>query len=78
MKLKTSYMVAGVATVLIACLMFFVQPLRRTSFRQDPALAAAFQNITGSYRKIIVLVDGAEDLDAATHARAIAAGRILF
>jgi peptidoglycan/xylan/chitin deacetylase (PgdA/CDA1 family)/tetratricopeptide (TPR) repeat protein len=75
MKLKTKYIVAGTVTAALACLLFFIQPLR---FHQDPALAAALQSVTDSYRKIIVLVDGAEDLDPATHARAIAAGRLLF
>jgi peptidoglycan/xylan/chitin deacetylase (PgdA/CDA1 family)/uncharacterized caspase-like protein len=76
--MKKKFLVAGVVTAGLACLLFFVQPLRRQSFRQDPALAAELQSVTDSYRKIIVLVDGSEDLDPVVRARAISAGRILF
>ncbi|HWC97749.1 MAG TPA: polysaccharide deacetylase family protein [Candidatus Sulfopaludibacter sp.] len=78
MTLKTKYLAAGVVTVTIACLLLLIQPLRRMAFRQDPALAASLQSVTDNYRKIIILVDGSEELDGATRARAIAAGRILF
>src|SRR5947209_9899906 len=44
----------------------------------DAALTAGFNTITSDYRRIIVLMDGAESLDATTHAKAAAAGRLLF
>jgi peptidoglycan/xylan/chitin deacetylase (PgdA/CDA1 family)/uncharacterized caspase-like protein len=78
MNMKTKYLVAGAITAAIASLLIFIQPLRRITFRPDPALAANLQTITGNYRRIIILVDGAGDLDDVTRARSIAAGRILF
>jgi peptidoglycan/xylan/chitin deacetylase (PgdA/CDA1 family)/uncharacterized caspase-like protein len=78
MTTKTKYLVVGTATAVIACLLLFIQPLRRMGFYDDPALSADLRSITENYRKIIVLVDGTEDLDAGTRARSIAAGRILF
>lgn len=78
MKWKTRYLLAGGLTAALACLLFFVQPLRWIPFRRDAALAASLQEITSNYRKIIVLVDGVENLDDAARARSLAAGRILF
>jgi peptidoglycan/xylan/chitin deacetylase (PgdA/CDA1 family)/uncharacterized caspase-like protein len=78
MNLKTKYLVAGALTAAIASLLLFIQPLRRMTLRQDPALATDLQSVTDNYRRIIILVDGASDLDDVTRARSIAAGRILF
>jgi peptidoglycan/xylan/chitin deacetylase (PgdA/CDA1 family)/uncharacterized caspase-like protein len=78
MNLKTKYVVAGALTAAIASMLIFIQPLRRMSFRQDPALAADLQSVTDNYRRIIILVDGAGELDDVSRARSIAAGRILF
>ena len=79
MKYKTLViLVAGLAGV--AGLLFLVRPSRFLQPRlpADPALAAALDGITGDYRKIIVLMDGAEGLDDATRERCLAAGRQLF
>jgi len=68
--------VAGAgALVLIAAAWLW---LARRGTAHDPALEAALDGITGSYRKVIVLMDGAEALDEVARARATAAGRILF
>jgi peptidoglycan/xylan/chitin deacetylase (PgdA/CDA1 family)/tetratricopeptide (TPR) repeat protein len=44
----------------------------------DRQLTEAFRNVTADYRRILVLMDGAESLDAALRARCVAAGRVLF
>src|SRR5262249_23339271 len=44
----------------------------------DPALTGTLRDVTADYRRIIVLMDGAESLDAAARARAVAAGRLIF
>jgi peptidoglycan/xylan/chitin deacetylase (PgdA/CDA1 family)/uncharacterized caspase-like protein len=64
----------------IACLLFFVRPSRllQPPVRTDAALQASLTGVTDAYRKVIVLMDGAETLDDATRARATAAGRILY
>ena len=64
----------------IACLLFFVRPayFQRAAFKPDAALQAALNGITDDYRRIIVLMGGADTLDDATRVRAVAAGRILF
>jgi peptidoglycan/xylan/chitin deacetylase (PgdA/CDA1 family)/uncharacterized caspase-like protein len=51
---------------------------RQPAFVFDPSLEAALNSITGDYRRIIILVDGADTLDAPTRNRSIAAGRIVF
>jgi peptidoglycan/xylan/chitin deacetylase (PgdA/CDA1 family)/tetratricopeptide (TPR) repeat protein len=69
---------AGLAAV--ACLLFFVRPSRfqPPPVRTDAALQTSLTGVTDAYRKVIVLMDGAESLDDATRARATAAGRILY
>ncbi|HYW46686.1 MAG TPA: polysaccharide deacetylase family protein [Bryobacteraceae bacterium] len=79
MKRKTLVVVAaGVAA--IAALLFFVRPgrLLPTPYRPDPALEATLNSVLDDYRRIIVLMDGAESLDDATRARYANLGRILF
>jgi peptidoglycan/xylan/chitin deacetylase (PgdA/CDA1 family)/TolA-binding protein len=44
----------------------------------DPQLTTSLEAITANYRRIIVLMDGASDLDAATRARCRSVGRRLF
>jgi peptidoglycan/xylan/chitin deacetylase (PgdA/CDA1 family)/TolA-binding protein len=46
--------------------------------RGDPSLTTAFDGVTAGYRRILVLMDGAESLDEPTRARALATGRLLF
>ena len=77
MRRKTIVLlVAGLAAV--ATLLVMVQPSRFLSTRTDPALQASLANVTASYRKVIVLMDGTETLEEADRARATAAGRILY
>ncbi|PWT85931.1 MAG: polysaccharide deacetylase, partial [Proteobacteria bacterium] len=71
MKLKLTAAIALAAAAAGAILFFLWR-------REDPSLAAALRDATSDYRRIIVLMDGAESLDDATRARAIAAGRLLF
>jgi peptidoglycan/xylan/chitin deacetylase (PgdA/CDA1 family) len=70
---------ASISLVLLltggACLLLQSPP---ETFHRDTALKTVLEEITDDYRKIIVLVDGAEALDPAAQARATAAGRILF
>jgi peptidoglycan/xylan/chitin deacetylase (PgdA/CDA1 family)/Flp pilus assembly protein TadD len=63
---------AGLAAVVAGILLFVL--LRR----EEPAVAANLNGITDDYRRIIVLMDGAESLDEAVRARCITAGRMLF
>src|SRR6516164_7653971 len=68
------------ALVAVASLLLWVRPQRflQPSFQPDPALDAAFKAITEDFRKIIVLMDGAETLDDAVRARWVSAGRQIF
>jgi len=79
MRRKTIVILAA-ALAGIACLLFFVRPayFQRPAFKPDAALQSALNGITDDYRRIIVLMDGADALDDAARARAVAAGRILF
>jgi hypothetical protein len=67
---------AAAALITIAAAWYLTT--RTARYRPDPALASAFQAVTENYRKIIVLMDGAEALDEAARARCVAAGRQLF
>ena len=64
----------------VAALLFFVRPSRliQPRLQLDTALETALTGVTGDYRKIIVLMDGADALDDATRQRCVAAGRQLF
>jgi peptidoglycan/xylan/chitin deacetylase (PgdA/CDA1 family)/Flp pilus assembly protein TadD len=77
---KKTVVILAAAVAALACLLFFVRPSQflQPAFRPDPALQSAFDGVRDDYRKIIVLMDGADQLDDATHARAVAAGRLLF
>ena len=46
--------------------------------REDLVLRANLDNITANYRRIIVLMDGADNLDAAVRSRCRSAGRRIF
>jgi peptidoglycan/xylan/chitin deacetylase (PgdA/CDA1 family)/uncharacterized caspase-like protein len=63
-----------------ACLLLWVRPLQffQPGFRPDPALDAALRSVTDDFRRIIVLMDGAESLDDTLRARCTAAGRQVF
>src|ERR1051325_362308 len=77
-RVKTATL--AVALVVAASLLLWVRPQRffQPRFQADPALGAAFASITEDFRKIIVLMDGAESLDDALRARCVAAGRQIF
>jgi hypothetical protein len=72
---KTVWTAGAAAVLLIAAGWLW---FARRSGSRDPALDAALDGITDSYRKVIVLMDGAEVLDQSARLRATAAGRILF
>jgi peptidoglycan/xylan/chitin deacetylase (PgdA/CDA1 family)/tetratricopeptide (TPR) repeat protein len=78
MKDKKYVIPAILLAVAAAVALFLVRPHLPAGFRSDPALQASLDGITQDFRKIIVLVDGAGTLDEATHARAIAAGQMIF
>src|SRR5260370_5735453 len=68
----TAVLACGIV-VAIVFLLFW-----RSRNRPDQALETALAGILSDYRKIIVLMDGADALDAAAHARCVTAGRVLF
>src|SRR5690242_1806408 len=74
MKLKR-LVVAAAGIVAAAVALVFLWEARP---HQDRALQAALAAIVEDYRKIIVLMDGAETLDEATRARCVAAGQAIF
>lgn len=74
MKRKTLVLLAGGLAIAAAGLWLLLQPSRRPS----KELLAVLQGITDRYRKIIILMDGAELLDESTLVRCRAAGRDLF
>jgi len=76
MKTRTLLLSAG--AVLLAIAAVAIWRWRQPGARIDPALEAALNNIISDYRKIIVLVEDADTLDAAARARSLAAGRVLF
>jgi peptidoglycan/xylan/chitin deacetylase (PgdA/CDA1 family)/Flp pilus assembly protein TadD len=65
---------AGTALSAVAAGILLVAVLRR----DEPSVAAALDGITGDYRRIIVLMDGADSLDDAVRARCLSAGKVLF
>jgi len=79
MRYKTLVILAaGLAGV--AALFFFVRPSRllQPRLQPDSALQSALAGVTDDYRKIIVLMDGADALDGATRERCLSAGRQIF
>jgi peptidoglycan/xylan/chitin deacetylase (PgdA/CDA1 family)/uncharacterized caspase-like protein len=68
------------ALVAGAALLLWVKPQRflPSRYRPDPALNAQFAAIADDYRKIIVLIDGADSLDEPFRARCLSAGRQIF
>jgi peptidoglycan/xylan/chitin deacetylase (PgdA/CDA1 family)/tetratricopeptide (TPR) repeat protein len=64
----------GTAVALAVAALLLIGLLRRN----DPALDASLRAITDDYRRIIVLMDGSETLDAGLRARCLAAGRMIF
>ncbi|HUK19781.1 MAG TPA: polysaccharide deacetylase family protein [Bryobacteraceae bacterium] len=77
MNTKTIGASVALALLLAGGVYLFLQS-QPQPFQPDPAVQTALNGITDDYRKIIVLVDGAETLDEAARARAMAAGRLLF
>lgn len=65
---------AGAALAVAAAGILLIALLRRT----DAGLNASFNAIADDYRRIIVLMDGAETLDDGLRARCLTAGRMLF
>jgi peptidoglycan/xylan/chitin deacetylase (PgdA/CDA1 family)/Flp pilus assembly protein TadD len=68
------YQIAALTALLAAAALFWYPRLPG----DDKILAADLDGITEDYRRIIVLVEGADALDDATHERCLSAGRILF
>ncbi len=68
--------VAAALLLLVAAIAFWLW--RQPVFSFDASLEAALNSITSDYRRIIILVDGADALEAGIRNRSIAAGRILF
>ena len=73
-------LIAAAALAAVACLLFLGRPsrFREAGFRADAALQASLDGVRDDYRRIIVLMDGADTLDDNTRAQATAAGRLLF
>lgn len=74
MKRKLLVPVAAFVAIIVALL--FVYLLRPA--REDRTLQTALSSVVDDYRKIIVLMDGADALDDATRSRCDAAGHVLF
>jgi len=81
LSLKWKKLIAlAAALVAAACLLMWIHPQRflQPRFQPDPALNASFAAITDDFRKIIVLMDGADGLDDVLRARCLSAGRQIF
>src|SRR5690348_6194216 len=77
--MKHKKLLLAAAAVGMAVAVFLVRPTRpQQGFRPDAAVQSAIDSITTDFRKIIVLVDGADSLDDGIRQRSIAAGRVLF
>src|SRR5437899_2805092 len=72
MKRKTLALAAA-SLIAAAILLYFLRPTR-----EDRTVPTALASVVDDYRKIIVLMDGADALDEATRARCDAAGQALF
>ena len=78
MKSKTLVAIGAALALGATALVWFLMRSYQAPFRIDPELTVSLHEITDDYRKIIVLVDGADALDEASRSRSITAGRILF
>ncbi len=67
---------AAAAVIVLAAILYFLQRTRTP--QEDPALQTALAGVVNDYRRIIVLMDGAESLDEATRARCEVVGHALF
>ncbi|HLK63527.1 MAG TPA: polysaccharide deacetylase family protein [Bryobacteraceae bacterium] len=70
---RKALVAAGVIVVAAAALFFFLRHPR-----EDGALQSSLAGIVDDYRKIIVLMDGVENLDASTRAKCEVVGHALF
>ncbi len=70
---RKALVLAAALVVGAAALLFLLRPPR-----EDRTVQTALAGIVDDYRKIIVLMDGADTLDAATHARCRMVGQALF
>ena len=77
---KKTILIAAAVLAAVAGLLLLVRPsrFREAGFRADAALQASLDSVRDDYRRIIVLMDGADTLDDSTRAQATAAGRLLF
>ena len=69
------------AIILCAAVVYYLwqrRPSDQASFRRDPSLQASLNEVLWNYRKIIVLMEGAESLDEQIRNRCLLAGRKLF
>ncbi len=73
MKWNRIALLSGIIAVTVLLIFFW-----RARTGQDQALQTALDGIVNDYRKIIVLMDGADTLDEATRARCVATGQALF
>lgn len=61
------------AVALAAARLFLIRPVHfQRGFHADPKLQSSLDGIMQDFRKIIVLIDGAESLDEAARTRSIA------
>jgi len=72
---RKTLVLAATSVVAVAVLIYLLWP--RPS-REDRTLPTALAGVVDDYRKIIVLMDGAEALDEATRARCDVVGHALF
>lgn len=79
MKNKTIWILAVLLGLNVAAgIWFFGRPRYQPGASDDRALAGALNGITDDYRRVIVLMEGAENLDDATRARCLSAGKQIF
>src|SRR5215471_10810166 len=73
-------LVLAATLIVIAVMLMIVQPQRllQSRYQPDPAFDALLRSVTTDFRKIIVLMDGAENLNEAVRARCVSAGRQIF
>lgn len=69
---------AALGAVLLVSLAIWGFRLARPAIPHDQNLERALDGIADDFRKVIVLMEGAEDLDDALRARCLNAGRMLF